>query len=43
MKLAEMELKIVQTNDDGLFGDCYKNDFEYAYNRLNDKDWYITA
>lgn len=32
MKLAEMELKIVQTNDDGLFGDCYKNDFEYVYN-----------
>lgn len=26
-----MELKIIQTNDNGMFGGTYLNDFEYDY------------
>ena len=35
MKLTAMELKIVQTNDNGMFGGTYLNDFEYVYNDTN--------
>lgn len=30
-----MELKIIQTYDNGLFGETYLNDFEYVYNNTN--------
>lgn len=30
-----MELKIIQTNDNGMFGGTYLNDFEYVYNNTN--------
>lgn len=30
-----MELKIIQTNDNGMFGGPYLNDFEYVYNNTN--------
>lgn len=30
-----MELKIIQTYDNGLFGGTYLNDFEYVYNNTN--------
>lgn len=30
-----MELKIIQTNDNGMFGGSYLNDFEYVYNNTN--------
>lgn len=30
-----MELKIIQTNDNGMFGRPYLNDFEYVYNNTN--------
>lgn len=30
-----MELKITQTNDNGMFGGTYLNDFEYVYNDTN--------
>lgn len=35
MKLTAMELKIIQTNDNGMFGGPYLNDFEYVYNNTN--------
>lgn len=35
MKLTAMELKIIQTNDNGMFGGTYLNDFEYVYNNAN--------
>ena len=30
MRLTVMELKIIQTNDNGMFGGTYLNDFEYV-------------
>ena len=35
MRLTAMELKIIQTNDNGMFGGTYLNDFEYVYNNTN--------
>ena len=35
MRLTVMELKIIQTNDNGMFGGTYLNDFEYVYNNTN--------
>lgn len=35
MKLTAMELKIIQTNDNGMFGGTYLNDFEYVYNNTS--------
>lgn len=35
MKLTAMEFKIIQTNDNGMFGGTYLNDFEYVYNNTN--------
>lgn len=34
-RLIAMELKVIQINDNGIFGGPYLNDFEYVYNNTN--------